>query len=159
MDDLLVIQNELVAFVEMSMEYLCPSICEVIGPATAAKLLGLAGGLQELTKIPSCNLQVMGQVKYNSESRAGLSGASLKQHVGLLADSDIVKSVPRQYQKRALKVVAAKLALAARFDFVNVDSGRTRSASTGLKLKAELLEKFEKWQEPDKAPVLKALPK
>lgn len=159
MEDLLVVQKELVSFVETSMSSLCPSICEVIGPTTAAKLLGLAGGLQELTKIPSCNLQVMGQVKYNSESRAGLSGASLKQHVGILAESDIVKSVPRQYQKRALKVVAAKLALAARFDFVNVDSGRPRSASTGLKLKSELLEKFEKWQEPDKAPVLKALPK
>lgn len=159
MEELLVVQKELMAFVESSMESLCPSICALIGPSTAARLLGLAGGLHELTKIPSCNLQVMGQVKHNSESRAGLSGASLKQHVGLLAESDIVQSVPRQYQKKATKVVAAKLSLAARFDFVNVDTGRTRSASTGLMLKAELLEKFEKWQEPDKAPVLKALPK
>jgi U4/U6 small nuclear ribonucleoprotein PRP31 len=159
MDKLLEVQKELISFVENSMESLCPSICALIGPSTAARLLGLAGGLQELTKIPSCNLQVMGQTKQNSESRAGLSGISLKQHVGLLVEADLIQSLPRQYQKKALKVVAAKLALAARFDFVNVDTGRQRSASTGLKLREELLEKFEKWQEPDKAPVLKALPK
>jgi U4/U6 small nuclear ribonucleoprotein PRP31 len=159
LEELLEVQKELVTFVENSMESLCPSICALIGPSTAAKLLGLTGGLHELTKIPSCNLQVIGQVKQNSESRAGLSGISLEQHVGLLAEADLVQSLSKQYQKKALKVVAAKLALAARFDFVNVDTGRPRSASTGLKFREEVLEKFEKWQEPDKAPVLKALPK
>ncbi|KAG7348610.1 C/D box methylation guide ribonucleoprotein complex aNOP56 subunit [Nitzschia inconspicua] len=159
MDQILDVQKELVQFVEGSMESLCPSICALIGPTTAAKLLGLAGGLAELTKIPSCNLQVMGQTKHTSASRAGLSGMSLKQHVGLLAEADLIKSLPKQYHQKALKAVAGKLALAARFDFVNVDTGRPRSDSTGLKLKQELQEKFEKWQEPDKAPVMKALPK
>jgi U4/U6 small nuclear ribonucleoprotein PRP31 len=159
MDQLSEIQQEMVRFVEQSMESLCPSICALIEPSTAAKLLGLAGGLQELTKIPSCNLQVMGQTKHTSESRAGLSGIALQQHVGILGDTQIIQSLPKQYQKKALKVVAAKLALAARFDFVNVDTGRPRSASTGLAFKQQILEKFDKWQEPDKAPTLKALPK
>lgn len=159
MDELLQVQTELVDFVEQSMETLAPSICALIGPSTAAKLLGLAGGLAELTKIPACNLQVLGQVKQNSASRAGLSAANTKQHVGLLAECDLVRNTPKPLQKKALKVVAAKLALAARFDFVNVDTGRPRSASTGLQFRHELEQKFEKLQEPDKAPVLKALPK
>jgi len=159
MDELLQVQTELVEFVEQSMEALAPSICALIGPSTAAKLLGLAGGLAELTKIPACNLQVMGQVKQNSASRAGLSAANTKQHVGILAECDLVRSAPKPLQKKALKVVAAKLALAARFDFVNVDTGRPRSASTGLQFRHDLEEKFDKLQEPDKAPVLKALPK
>jgi U4/U6 small nuclear ribonucleoprotein PRP31 len=159
MEQLLEVQGDLVTFVENSMEALAPSICALIGPRTAARLLGLAGGLAELTKIPSCNLQVMGQVKQNSASRAGLSGASTKQHVGILADCELVQSVPKQLQKKALKAVAAKLALAARYDFVNVDAGRSRSAQTGRHFRAELMEKFEKLLEPDKAPVLKALPK
>jgi U4/U6 small nuclear ribonucleoprotein PRP31 len=158
-EKLLKVQNELVTFVENSMESLAPSICALIGAATAARLLGLAGGLSELTKIPACNLQVMGQVKHNSSSRAGLSSASTKQHVGILADCDLVQSVPKQLQKKALKAVASKLALAARYDFVNVDTGRARSAITGRQLRQELNEKFEKLLEPDKAPVLKALPK
>lgn len=158
-EELLELQRELILFVEASMESLAPSICALIGPRTAAQLLGLAGGLHELTKIPSCNLQVMGQVKHTSSSRAGLSGASIKQHVGILSDCELVRTCPKQFQKKALKAVASKLALAARFDFVNVDTGRPRSASAGLQFRQELQEKFEKMQEPDKAQVLKALPK
>ena len=159
MEKLLSVQKDLMKFVENSMESLCPSICALIGAPTAARLLGLAGGLQELTKIPSCNLQVLGQTKVNSESRAGLSGGSIKQHTGILSECDLIQSLSNMYKKKALKVVAAKLALAARFDFSNVDSGRKRSPSAGENFRNQLELKFEKWQEPDKAPVLKALPK
>lgn len=158
-EQLVQVQNKLIEFVENSMEALAPSICSLIGASTAARLLGLVGGLAELCKIPSCNLQVIGQVKQNSTSRAGMASSSTKQHTGIIADCDLVQSCPRQLQKKALKTVAAKLALAARFDFVNVDTGRPRSARTGLQFRRELEEKFEKLQEPDRAPVLKALPK
>lgn len=159
MEELVMVQKDLMKFVENSMESLCPSICALIGAPTAARLLGLAGGLHELTKIPSCNLQVMGQTKVNSESRAGLSGGSIKQHTGVLSECELIQSLAKIYKKKALKVVAAKLALVARFDFSNVDSGRQRSASAGITYRNQLEHKFEKWQEPDKAPVAKALPK
>ena len=51
MENLLSVQNTLMKFVENSMEFLCPSICALIGAPTAARLLGLAGGLQELTNV------------------------------------------------------------------------------------------------------------
>jgi U4/U6 small nuclear ribonucleoprotein PRP31 len=51
MEMLLSVQKDLMQFVENSMESLCPSICVLIGAPTAARLLGLAGGLQELTKV------------------------------------------------------------------------------------------------------------
>jgi U4/U6 small nuclear ribonucleoprotein PRP31 len=159
MERLLEVQQELVQFVENSMESLAPSVCAVIGAPTAARLLGLAGGLAELTKIPACNLQVLGQVKHNSSSRAGLASSSVKQHVGILADCELIRNCPKPLQKKALKAVASKLALCARFDFVNVDTGRPRSASAGRQFRQELQTKFQKLQEPDKAPVLKALPK
>ena len=159
MERLLEVQQELVQFVENSMESLAPSVCAVIGAPTAARLLGLAGGLAELTKIPACNLQVLGQVKHNSSSRAGFASSSIKQHIGILADCELVRNCPKPLQKKALKAVASKLALCARFDFVNVDTGRPRSASAGRQFRQELQTKFQKLQEPDKAPVLKALPK
>ena len=153
------VQAELQGFVENSMEAIAPSVCALVGPSIAAKILGLAGGLAELTKIPACNLQVIGQVKQNSTSRAGMSGATVKQHTGILAECDFVEACPKPLKKKALKAVASKLALAARFDFVNVDTGRPRSAQAGMKFRQELNEKFVKLQEPDKAPTLKALPK
>lgn len=158
-EQLLEIQNELVSFVEQSMASLAPSICALIGSSSAARLLGLAGGLAELTKIPACNLQVIGQVKQNAASRAGFSRAATEQHAGILAQCELISIAPKREQKKALKALASKLALAARFDFVNVDSGRKRSASAGLKFRQELQEKFEKWHEPDKGPTMKALPK
>ena len=51
MEELVVVQKDLMKFVENSMAYLCPSICALIGAPTAARLLGLAGGLHELTKV------------------------------------------------------------------------------------------------------------
>ncbi len=51
MENLLEVQKDLMKFVENSMESLCPSICALIGAPTAARLLGLAGGLQDLTKV------------------------------------------------------------------------------------------------------------
>lgn len=159
MEQLVEVQDQLVGFVEQSMEALVPSVCALVGSSTAAKLLGLTGGLAELTKIPACNLQVLGQIKQNAASRAGMSAANTKQHVGILADCDLVRSVPKPLQKKALKMVAAKLALAARCDYVNVDTGRPRSALAGQQFRQEVQQKFEKLQEPDKAPVLKALPK
>ncbi|CAB9522363.1 U4/U6 small nuclear ribonucleoprotein Prp31 [Seminavis robusta] len=159
MEDILQTQQQLTQFVESRMESLAPSVCALVGPSTAAKLIGLAGGLAELSKIPSCNLQVLGQVKHNSASRAGLSSLSTRPHQGVLAECDMVQRCPKAMQKKVLKTVAAKLALVARCDFVNVDAGRTRSAAAGKKFREEIETKINQWGEPDKAPVLKALPK
>jgi U4/U6 small nuclear ribonucleoprotein PRP31 len=158
-EDIIQVQNELAEFVEQRMESLAPSICALVGAPTAARLIGLAGGLAELTKIPACNLQVLGQVKQNAASRAGLSSISTSRHQGVLMDCDLVKQCPKHLQKKALKTVAAKLALSARCDFVNVDTGRTRSAQTGRKFRDDIEAKFHKWLEPDKAQTLKSLPK
>jgi U4/U6 small nuclear ribonucleoprotein PRP31 len=159
MEDLVKTQQELTQFVESRMESLAPSVCALVGPSTAAKLIGLAGGLAELSKIPSCNLQVLGQVKHNATSRAGLSSVSVGQHQGVLMECDMVQRCPKAMQRKVLKTVAAKLALAARCDFVNVDAGRTRSAASGRSFREEIEAKINQWQEPDKAQVQKALPK
>lgn len=159
-EEILKVQNELTTFVEGRMESLAPSVCALVGPTTAAKLIGLTGGLAELSKIPACNLQVLGQVKHTSTSRAGMSSVHTRPHQGVLAECDLVQRTrPQSLQKKVLKTVAAKLALAARCDFVNVDTGRTRSDASGRKFRLEIEGKINKWQEPDKAPVLKALPK
>ena len=159
MNDIIMIQKELTNFVESRMSALAPSICALVGPSTAAKLVGIAGGLGQLSKIPACNLQVLGQIKQNATSKGGMSNASSQPHVGILVECDLVQSVPSYLQKKALKVVAAKLALSVRCDFVNVDTGRTRSAKPGIAFRQEILTKIMEWQTPHKAQVLKALPK
>jgi len=53
----------LLAFVESKMSSLAPNICKLVGARLAAQLVGLAGGVVALSKIPACNIEVMGQEK------------------------------------------------------------------------------------------------
>jgi len=160
MENIQQVQQTLTNFIAEQMEGLAPSVCALIGPSVAAKLVSLTGGLQQLSKIPSCNLQVLGQVKHSSNSRATVSLSIQQQqpHQGVLVDCDLIQRCPRHLRQKALKMVAAKLALAVRCDYVNVDTGRPRSAVSGRQFREQIETKFGQLQEPDKAPVLKALP-
>ncbi len=40
------------------MTSIAPNVSAIVGTAIASQLLGLAGGMAELVKIPACNLQV-----------------------------------------------------------------------------------------------------
>lgn len=157
MEDLWEVQAELTGLVEDRMTDWAPNTSALVGSAIAAQLISMAGGLAELSRIPSCNLQVLGQVK--ATDRAGLSSLATKPHTGILHECQLVQAVPSHLHKKALKMVAAKLALAIRCDFVNVNTGRTRSSASGEKFRAEIEERTQKWQAPDKAQTLKALPK
>ena len=80
-------------------------------------------------------------------------------HVEILMECNLVTSLPNYLGMRAAKAVAGKLALAARADHVNVESGRARTSDVGRRMREELVTKFAKWEEPDRAQVVKALPK
>lgn len=159
LDELKSTRKELTSFVESRMERWAPSVCALIGPSLAAQLLAATGGLSELSKIPACNLQLLGKNKSTSASRSGMATQTRTQHAGILVECDLVQSVPNYLKMKATKAVAGKLALAARTDHVNVESGRERKCDVGRKFHEELRVKFGKWEEPDKAQVVKALPK
>lgn len=40
------------------MNILAPNLSAIVGTTTAAKLLGVAGGLSGLAKMPACNVHV-----------------------------------------------------------------------------------------------------
>lgn len=152
-------QAELTEFVTARMHDLAPAVCALTGPAVAAKLIGISGGLVELSVIPACNLQVMGQSKQTSASRAGFGSQAAEPHMGVLVQAPLVQSVPRGERRKVLKWVSAKVALAARCDATAVQQGRPHSALPGERFRDELQKKIQQLQTPDQAPVLKALPK
>lgn len=45
-------------FVESKMHNISPNLSLVCGSEVAARLMGVAGGLMALSKMPSCNVQV-----------------------------------------------------------------------------------------------------
>ncbi len=128
-----------------------PNICCLVGAKLSAQLVGIAGGLISLSRIPACNLISLGKEKRNI---SGIPSATFNKHAGVLQYCEIALSTPRNLQKKALKLIASKVSLMARIDsYKNLPDG-----SEGSKMKKEVINKIKKWIEPDKARVKKALP-
>lgn len=50
-------------YVESRMTFIAPNLSMIVGASTAAKILGAAGGLIKLSKIPACNVILLGSQK------------------------------------------------------------------------------------------------
>lgn len=51
-------------YVSSRMNVLAPNLSAIVGTTTAAKLLGVAGGLGGIAKMPACNVHVSGQSQH-----------------------------------------------------------------------------------------------
>jgi U4/U6 small nuclear ribonucleoprotein PRP31 len=142
----------ILTFVETRMTAVAPNVCALLDTGVAAQLMGLAGGLTAMSKIPACNLQVMGQPK--NQSLGGFGAAAVLPHTGLIYYSTVVQQAPPYLRMKALKVSAAKVALAARIDMHQSEP----SGDAGQTMRAEVDAKIAKWQEPQEARTKKALP-
>lgn len=65
--------------VSKRMHRIAPNLSEVVGTEIAAKLMGVAGGLINLAKMPACNVQVLGAKR---KSLAGFSTSTVTPHQG-----------------------------------------------------------------------------
>jgi U4/U6 small nuclear ribonucleoprotein PRP31 len=58
MEQLYADREKLIHFVSSRMALVAPNLSAVCGANVAAKLVGAAGGLERLSEIPACNIQV-----------------------------------------------------------------------------------------------------
>ncbi|CAL1357157.1 unnamed protein product [Linum trigynum] len=144
-------KKKVLDFVESRMGYIAPNLSAIVGSAVAAKLMGTAGGLSSLAKMPACNVQLLGAKKKNL---AGFSTATSQFRVGYIEQTEIFQSTPPSLRMRACRLLASKSTLAARVDSTRGDP----SGSVGRKLREEVSKKIEKWQEPPPAKQPKPLP-
>lgn len=141
----------LLSFLESRMGSLAPNLSALIGAQVAASLIALAGTLTALSKIPGCNIEVMG---HEQRTLQGMSMASSTTQYGTLINAPLVQSAPRSLRRKMIKVISGKVALMARMDAFNTVS----DDSQGRRLYEEMESKLSKWQEPEKARTKKALP-
>ncbi|GAB5031100.1 u4 u6 small nuclear ribonucleoprotein prp31-like [Nannochloropsis oceanica] len=128
------------SYVERRMSVLAPNTCALVGSKIAAQLMGLAGGLVSLSRIPASHIQVMGQEKKHLQGMAAAQGIP---HAGVLIGSDVVMSAPPALRQKALRLVARR---------------RGGGGEGGRAFRAECEDKIMKWQEPSKGKEKKALP-
>ena len=145
-------RSKILQFMEYRMQQLAPNVCIIVGPTIAAKLVAAAGGLAELAKTPSCNIQVLGNQR---KALHGLSSTRAGLHRGYIADADLVKIAPEGLQMKMIKMIAGKTAIAARTDMC----GTAPQGEEGKKLKTQIVETFKKIQEPKISNLKRPLPK
>ncbi|CAJ0751578.1 5281_t:CDS:2, partial [Entrophospora sp. SA101] len=112
-------KREILEYVDSRMTLIAPNLSAIVGSTTAAKILGQAGGLTALCKMPACNVMLIGtQKKLNT----GFSNVTAPRHTGYLYQSELIQRTPTDLRTKAQKIVAAKCTLAARMDRMHESS-------------------------------------
>ncbi|XVF44029.1 hypothetical protein PTKIN_Ptkin02bG0087400 [Pterospermum kingtungense] len=129
-------KKKVLDFVETRMGYIASNLSTILGSAVAAKLMGTAGGLSALAKMPACNVQLLGAKK---KTLAGFSTATSQFRVGYIEPTDFPNYTP-SLRSRACRLLASKATLAALIDSTRGDP----SGNAGRTLKEELFRFKEK---------------
>jgi U4/U6 small nuclear ribonucleoprotein PRP31 len=144
-------KKTLTDYVQSRMNLFAPNLTALIGSLTAAQLLNFAGGLTGLAKTPACNLPPLGSKKQSGTGFA--TNVGVRQQ-GFLYHSPIISGIQNDLKRQAMRIVSAKVVLAARVDRVH----SSPDGSTGEELKASCLERLEKLTEPPPNKGQRALP-
>lgn len=144
-------KRTLTEYVQSRMNLFAPNLTALIGSLTAAQLLNFAGGLTGLAKTPACNLPPLGSKK---QSQTGFATNVGVRQQGFLYHSPIIRGIPNDLKRQAMRIVAAKVVLAARVDRVH----NSPDGSSGEQLKSDCLDRLEKLTEPPPNKGPRALP-
>jgi U4/U6 small nuclear ribonucleoprotein PRP31 len=139
-------------YVQSKMNAIAPNTSILLGSRITAQLIGLTGGITALSRIPACNIQVIGQEK---RLMAGFSNLSSLPHQGIIQYCDLIQSAPLYLRKKILKLVSSKVAISSRVDAYK----HSTNGAEGRKLRLYLEEHIEKLQSPTRAQTKKSLPK
>jgi len=100
-------------YVDRTMEELAPNVRAVAGALLGARLIALAGSLQNLAIRPASTIQVLGAEK--ALFRSLKTGARPPKH-GLIFQHTLLHDAKRWQRGKIARVIAGKLAIAARAD-------------------------------------------
>jgi U4/U6 small nuclear ribonucleoprotein PRP31 len=133
--DLIDIKMRIFRFTESLMEKMAPNLSAVVGCGIAARLISASHGLKELAVIPGGYLMFVKDIPSNPP---------------ILTECDIVIQAPSDLKKKAMKLLSAKAALAARIDYsAELSQGRVPLENTAGRSFREMIEdKLVKAQQP-----------
>ncbi len=100
-------------YTDKIMGEVAPNMTSVLGAVLSAKLISMAGGLENIAKMPSSTLQVLGAEK--ALFRTLKTGARPPKH-GVIFQYAPIHQSPKWLRGKIARAVAGKLAIAARMD-------------------------------------------
>ncbi|KAH8988625.1 Nop domain-containing protein [Lactarius akahatsu] len=144
------VRTKIFMYVSSRMNVLAPNLSAIVGTTTAAKLLGVAGGLNGLAKMPACNVHLLGAQR---KIAAGFSSATQRRHTGFVYQSELIQSTPSEHQLKLQRTVGAKCVLAARMDLER----NRRDGGYGEELREKIEKHLDRLTAPPPSKVVKPL--
>ncbi|MBU7018857.1 MAG: C/D box methylation guide ribonucleoprotein complex aNOP56 subunit [Theionarchaea archaeon] len=92
---------------------IAPNLTSLLGAVLSARLMSSAGGLEELARLPSSTIQVLGAEK--ALFRHLRTGAKPPKH-GLIFQHPLVNRAPKKARGKISRSLAAKIAILSRVD-------------------------------------------
>lgn len=138
-------------YVQSRMDIFAPNLTALIGSTTAAQLLNARGGLTGLAHSQPANNKRIGS------KTAGATGLATNVGVrdqGYLYQSELIRHFRPELKKQAMRIVSAKLVLAARVDLVR----QSPDGSVGVELRHDAEKRLDKLTEPPPNKGHRALP-
>jgi len=147
--DLYNLRQTLEGYLDSVMGEVAPNIRTLAGSLLGARLIALAGGLDNLAKMPASTIQVLGAEK--ALFRALRTGSQPPKH-GIIFQHTILHEAKRWQRGKVARALAGKLAIAARIDaFSGKYIGDELKANLERRIK-EIQEKYEEPPPPKKPP-------
>ncbi|MGO9645499.1 MAG: C/D box methylation guide ribonucleoprotein complex aNOP56 subunit [Candidatus Bathyarchaeia archaeon] len=101
------------SYVEDVLEKVAPNMTAIVGAALSARLISIAGSLNNLAKMPASTLQVLGAEK--ALFRSLKTGARPPKH-GVIFQYTAIHQAPRWQRGKIARTLSGKLTIAARVD-------------------------------------------
>lgn len=143
--------GEVSAYIALKLAKFAPNVAAIIGPIATSQLLVSVGSLPQLAATPACNIASFG-VKDLSSQHKGRS--NFIRATGYLYHCPLVKGLPPEIMKQAMRIISAKVVLAARIDV----SKASPEGALGQNYLEEVQTKIDKLLTPPERTVVKALP-
>ena len=131
--------QELEAYVENAMKEDASNISTLLGPLLAARVMSLAGGLEELAKKPASTVQMLGAEKALFRYLRG-NGTPPKH--GIVFEHEYVNTLPEDKRGKMARFLANKAVMAARVD-------QYSEKEKGEEYREKAREKYEELKEED----------
>ncbi len=129
-------------YVDEVVKEVAPNMNAIVGAVLSARLISIAGGLENLAKMPASTIQVLGAEKALFRSLRG--GAKPPKH-GIIFQYTPIHQAPRWQRGKIARALSAKLAIAARIDAFG---GKFMGDALKKNLEARIAEIREKHRMP-----------
>jgi nucleolar protein 56 len=134
-------------YVDDSLKQVAPNMTAIIGASLSARLMSIAGSLENLAKMPASTLQVLGAEK--ALFRSLKTGARPPKH-GVIFQHTAIHQSPRWQRGKIARALSGKLSIAARVDaFGGEFIGDKLRANVDKKIE-EIKERYKTAPQPKK---------